>query len=122
MRVELGLAWKGSAVDSLQHRVPLVAAPIRPSGREQLEGPDPSRARKMGSSAEVDEPALIVERHGRIVEVLDDLDLVRLPALLEESDAFLARHVHARERPIGFDDLQGARLDLFQIFRREWPL
>ena len=83
--VELLLRVPGGAVDALEHRPRLVAAPVRAGGVEQLEGAEVLRRAEVAAAAEVLELAVAVEAHRRALrlgKVLDDLDLERLVALL----------------------------------------
>src|SRR5262249_59547531 len=105
MLVELVLGEPRGAVDALQHRVPLVAAPVSAGGRQELEVLHLPGRGHVRPAAEIDEVTLAVERHARSVDSLEDLDLERLAALAEESDRVLARHLLALERMIGLRDL-----------------
>ena len=51
VRVEVLLGRPGGAVDALQHRPLLVAAPVRAGRPEQLERTDRPRARHVGATA-----------------------------------------------------------------------
>ena len=74
----------------------------------------------MRPAAEVDEFPLTVERNRRgIVEAVDQLHFVAFPAFLEKFDGVLLGQLAAGNRQTTFHDLDSARLDLFQIFRRE---
>src|SRR5712692_9062319 len=119
MLVELLLREPRGAVDALEHRVPLVAAPVGARGREQLEVLHVARGRHVRAAAEVDELALPVERHPGRVEPLEDLDLVGLAALAEEADRLLARELLALERIVRLRDLAHDGLDLLEVLGRE---
>ena len=60
--VELLLRRPGRAVDALQHRPLLVAAPVGAGDGEQLEGADLARAGDVRAAAEIEELALLVGR------------------------------------------------------------
>ncbi len=114
------LCRKRRAIDALEHRVALVAAPVGAGAREQLDCPDVSRARQVGPLADVNEVALFIERDHRVLNHgVDDFRLVGLAPFLAERDRLGTRHLHPRDRQVAFDDLDRARLDLFQILRRE---
>ena len=63
--IELFLGRPDRAVDPLEHRPLLVAAPVGAGHAEQLERADLARARDMRALAQVDEGAVLVGRHGR---------------------------------------------------------
>src|SRR5262249_38161643 len=84
MLVELLLREPRGAVDALEHRVVLVAAPVGAGGREELEVLHVRSRRHVGPAAQIDEVTLLVERDRRRVEPLEDLDLERLGTLAEE--------------------------------------
>ena len=117
--LELLLGGPRGAVDPLEHRVPLVAAPVGARGREELEVLHVARGRDVGPAAEVDEVALPVERHPRGVEALEDLDLVGLAAFAEEGDRLLARKLLALERIVRADDVAHGGFDLREVLGRE---
>ena len=85
MLVELLLRGEGGAVDPLEHRVALVAAPVGAGERQHLEGLDLAGALDVRAPAQVDEVAVLEERDLLVRgERLDDLDLVGLAARLEQ--------------------------------------
>src|SRR5438093_82261 len=111
--VELLLREPGGAVDPLEHRVPLVTAPVGAGGREELEVLHVTRRRHVRPAAEVDEVALLVERHARRGDALEDLDLEGLAALAEEANRLVARHLLAlegvirrRDLPLSYEPIQ----------------
>src|SRR4051812_24836548 len=100
--VEILLARPRRAVDALEHRALLIAAPIGASRPEQLERADLAGARDVRTTAQVDERALAIEgrrRSRRPValcagqQVIDDLDLERLIALDHECARVGRRHL-----------------------------
>ena len=126
--VELLLGRPGRAVDALEHRPLLVAAPVRPGGAEQLERPDLAGARDVRAAAQVDERTLPVERgrrHRRAValrrgqQVVDDLDLERLVVLDLERARLGRRQLAQLERVVGGDALAHPRLDRGQVVGRQ---
>ena len=126
--VEIRLAGPDRPVDALEHRALLVAAPVRAGDREQLERADRPRRRDVRALAQVDEGAVLVDRgrwHRRAValglrgQVVEDLNLERLAALLEERAALGGRQLAANERMVGGDALGHARLDRGKVARRQ---
>ena len=128
--VQFLLRRPGRAVDALEHRPLLVAAPVRTGDREQLERPHVAGAGDVRPAAQVDERALLVEgrrRHGRPVplgvgdEVVDDLDLERLVALHEEGARLGRRLLAQHEGVVGGDARAHPRLDGLEVVGRERP-
>ena len=128
--VEVLLGRPGRAVDALEHRALLVAAPVRAGRAEQLERADLARARHVRAPAQVDERTVPVERrrgHRRAValggglEVVDDLDLERLVALDEDRPGGLGRLFAELERVVGRDRFAHPRLDGRQVVRGQRP-
>src|SRR5215204_6629024 len=76
--LELLLCRPGGPVDAGEHRLVLITAPVGPGDVLKLEGPEPSRARHVRATAEVEELALAVNRDIAVFEVADDLPLVRV--------------------------------------------
>jgi len=74
----------------------------------------------MRAGAEVNEFALTVERDDGILrQVVDELDLVRLIALLHELQRFGARELKALETQLFLADLAHLGLELFKHLGRE---
>ncbi len=126
--VELFLRRPRGAVDALEHRALLVAAPVGPGRAEQLERADLARARDVRATAQVDERPLPVEgrrRHRRAValrcreQVVDDLDLERLIALDQRGARRLRGLLAELERVVGRDRFAHPLLDLRQVVRRQ---
>ncbi len=131
IRIELVLGRPDRAVDPLEGRPLLVAAPVRTRDREQLERPDPACARDMRPLAQVDERAVLVDadgRHRHAVglglrgEVVEDLDLERLVPLGEEGPPLLRRQLAPDERMVGCDRGSHPFLDLREIGRCQRPV
>src|SRR5438876_1173009 len=117
--IELLLREPRGPVDPLEHRVPLVAAPVGARRREQLEVLHVARRGHVRPTAEVDELPLAVERHARGVDPLEDLDLVGLGALAEEADGVRTAHLLALEGIVGLRDLAHDRFDPREVLGRE---
>ena len=83
--VQLLLRGERGAVDPLEHRVALVAAPVGAGERQHLEGLDVAGAVDVRAPAQIDEVAVLEERDLLVLgDRLDDLDLVGLAAGLEQ--------------------------------------
>ena len=117
--LERGLVGEAGAVDALEHPVLLVPAPVGAGDREQLEGLDLAGRGDVRPAAEVGEPALAVDRDGRVVDRLDELGLVELALVAEGAQGLVAGHLAAHERGVGLDDLGHALLDALEILGRE---
>src|SRR3990170_2927432 len=119
--VEIFLRVPGGAVDPLQHRPRLVAAPVRAGGVEQLEGAEPPGRIDVTAAAQVLEAAVAVEGDGlavRLGQVVHDLDLERLAALLEQLDRLAPREVlRALEWQVRGLLLAHLALDLLEVRR-----
>ena len=117
--LERRLVGEAGAVDALEHPVLLVAAPVGAGDREQLEGLDLAGRGDVRPAAEVGEAALAVDRDGRVVDRLDQLDLVDLALVAEGAQRLVAGHLAAHERRVGLDDLGHALLDALEVLGRE---
>src|SRR5262249_52421241 len=98
--VEILLVEEGRAVDALEHRVAVVAAPVGTAGAEKLDRADLPRRRAVGTEAEVHPVAVAVERQGLGAlgdDVPDDLHLELLALGLEELDRVADRDLLADE-------------------------
>src|SRR5690606_2594364 len=73
------------AVDALEHRVALVAAPIGARAVRELEGLEEARARHVRAFAEIDPLPVLVEADLLVLEPLEVLELVGLAELLEDA-------------------------------------
>src|SRR5215207_7570730 len=89
--VELLLRAPDRAIDALELRTLLVAAPVRRGHGEQLERADPARRRDMRAAAQVAERSMLIEGDGRQLltgrpglrgKVVEDLDLEGLALAL----------------------------------------
>jgi hypothetical protein len=104
--VELLLGQERRAIDALEHRVLLVALPVRSGRVRELEDAEPPRRSDVRSAAEVDELALPVA--GDPLSRGDpprDLDLEPVALLLEDPDRLLDRHLEPLDRVVLRDDL-----------------
>ncbi len=128
VEVELLLRRPGGAVDALEHRPLLVAAPVGTGRAEQLERADLAGAGHVRAAAQVDERALPVEggrRHVGAValgggqQVVDDLDLERLVGRDERGARGLGGLLAELERVVRLDALAHPRLDLRQVLGRQ---
>ena len=108
--VEFRLRLEHDAVDALQHRALLVAAPVRARDAGELERRHLRRAVDVRAFAEIEERALLVQRHLLVGDAFDQLDLERLPGELRQRLGL--RHRAVLEADVGRDALPHARLDV----------
>jgi len=106
-------------VDALEHRVLLAAAPVRTRRGEQLEVLDVTRGRHVRPTAEIDELALLVQRHSGRIEALEDLHLEGLLMVAKEPDGLAAVHLAALEAIVSAGDLAHGGLDPREVLGRE---
>ncbi len=119
--LELLVAEPGGAVDALQLRVLLVAAPVGARHPHQLEGTELGRVGHVRAAAQVDPLALAVERDllARRDDVVDDRGLELLALALEEGDRGVLGHHAARHRQRLGHDAPHLVLDPGQVLGRE---
>ena len=118
MLLERFLAGERGAVDSREHRVVLVAAPIRARDAGQLECLQVARRRHVRSAAKIHPVALAVDGN-RIFGLVDYLDLVLLAHRREFLDGLFARDFGPRDLVVSLRQLAHLRFDLRQILDRE---
>ena len=123
VRGELRPGEERGAVDAGEHLPRLVAAPVGPGDRAQLEGLDPPGGRTVRAATQVDEGAVPVQRH-RLdplvgLQVLDQLDLVRLVLGAKPLDRLVGADLGALERLVGLDVGRHPLLDPLQV-RLRW--
>ena len=107
-------------VDALEHRVALVAAPVRAGHVRELHGLEEARGGHVRPLADVDP---LVGRRAVLVEAdllvrrdrVDDLDLVGLAHRREHPLGLVAGDHHAPEGRVRVDDLEHGLLDLAQV-------
>ena len=128
VRVELFLGRPDSAVDALQHRPLLGAAPVGAGHGHELERPDLARAGNVRALAQVYERAVLVGGRGRQRragffrargQVVEDLDLEGLAAGVEEGTALAERDFLADEGVVRGDGRAHSRLYRREIVGRE---
>ncbi len=119
--VELLLVAPGGAVDAAEHRVAMIAAPVGAGDLHQLERlADVAGAAHVGAAAQIDPVALRIEGDSFVFrQVLDQLGLVFLAALLEEFYPLVAVDHRADEGRVAGDDFPHPRLDRREVFRGE---
>src|SRR3989442_6329370 len=118
--LEIVLAEPRGPVDALQHLAPLIAAPVRARGMQQLEMLDPPGARHVRSAAQIDERTVRVDRDDLIFfQIIDSLQLERI--ILEAPFCFYPTYLFTREGIISLHNLHHLFFDRFQILRREGP-
>ena len=114
--IEVGLLFKGRAVDALEHLVVFVAAPVSARDAHELQRLDLARRGDVRACAEVRELALRVERNqGVLRQVVDEFDLVGLAKALKELQRFVAGDFLAHERQVLFDDLLHFLFDVGEV-------
>ena len=122
MLLERFLRLPRGAVDALQHRVVLVAAPVGPGDAHQLERRDEPCVLDVRAEAQV-LPAVVAEDADGFAaafgcfDAFDDLDLERL--IRESFQPFVARQRLVLELLLLGDDLPHLRVDRVEIFGRE---
>ena len=128
VRIQLGLRGPDRAVDALQHRSLLGAAPVGTGHGHELERPDLAGAGHMRTLAKVDERTVFVGRGGRKRnagllgagrQIVQDFDLERLVATVEEGPTVGERDFLADEPMVGGDGSAHGGLDGGQIVGRE---
>src|SRR5580700_9715004 len=106
------------AVDALQHRIVLVASPIRAGDAGQLERADLAGGLGMTAAAKVDEAADRVERDGLAGRNLSgDLDLVGIAG--QGRDGVAAAYFASGHGIVGDYDLAHPLLESIEVFGRE---
>src|SRR5277367_1342616 len=83
------LVEEGGAVNPLEHRVVVVATPVRSARGQELDDPDFAGARPMGPKTEIHPVAVLVERESLGSfgdDVLNNLDLESFAFALKEAD------------------------------------
>ncbi len=118
VRVEFFLRIPGGAVDALQHRVLLVAVPIRAGDVHQFHRADLARRVRVAAAAEIGKLADRVQRDRLALgDFASDLYLIRI--VCKPLDGLFARYSLTGHLVIRLDDLVHALLEAFEIFRRE---
>ncbi len=107
-------------VDALEHLAPLVAAPVRARGMQQLEMLDLAGAGNVRAAAQVHERAVGVHRNDLVFfQIIDSLELERI--ILEALFGVGARYLLAHERVIGFHHLGHFLFDRLDVLGRKRP-
>ena len=122
VRVELLLLREAGAVDALEHLAVAVTAPVSAGNARELDGValDAAGGVQMRAGAEINEFTLTVKRdNGVLRQVIDELDLIRLVALLHELQRFGARKLKALETQLFLADLAHLGLELLEHLGRE---
>jgi hypothetical protein len=110
---------KGGAVNALEHFVPFIASPIGAGDTEELECLDLTGAVHVWPAAEVHEIPFPIDGDEVIVHLLEQLDLVCLPKVVEILDGRCPRHLFTHKGTILTDDLLHPLLNLVQNVRRK---
>ena len=114
---------KRGSIHAREHLAAGVPAPVGARDRLQRERLDPPGARRVRAPAQIGERAVGVQRHrpqrmlgiGGALQVLDQLDLVRLTLGPEALERLLGRDVLAHERLVGIDVLVHLRFDPLEV-------
>ncbi len=117
--VQLFLRGPGRAVDALEHRALLVAAPVRPRHAHQLDRADLTRAFHVWPATQIEERPLLVDADLGVGQVLDNLNFVGLVMLAEVFQRLCARPAALHERMIRRDAGAHALLDGGEVFGRQ---
>ena len=126
--IERRLVLPDRAVDPLEHRPLLVAAPVRAGDGQELERPDLARRGDVRPAAQVAERPVLVEADRRAPlprrrrlrgEVVEDLHLVALALALHDRAAIVERDLLAHERVVRRDALAHPRFDRGEVVRRQ---
>ena len=118
--LQLILRRERGAVDTLQHLILRVAAPVSAGHLHQLMHLQHTGARHVRPAAQIREVALRVERDLLVFRNrLHEFDLIVLAELIEEGDRLVARHFAVRDREVLRHDLVHALFDLREVFFRE---
>ena len=118
--LQLVLRRERRSVDSAEHLVLRVAAPVRARRRRQFERLDRAGREEVRPRAQIGEVALPVERNLLALgHVAYQFDLVRLFALFHKRDRLIARESEPLEADILFDDLLHLALDTLEVLGAE---
>ena len=118
--VKILLAEECRRIDTLQHLILGVAAPVSASDRHQLERLHLAGGLQMRARAEIREVTLFIERDRFLLrQVFDQHDLVVLAFILEILERFIARQHLLHQRDIFLRDLRHLLLDRCEILLAE---
>ena len=117
--LQLLLLREGRRIETGQHLIVLVAAPVGSRQAHDFEGLSYLlRALQMRSRAEIHELALLIEADLLALrQILDKLHLIGLALFLHEGDRLVPGLREAHDFQVLLDDLLHLRLDLFKIVR-----
>ena len=118
--LQLLLVTPRSAIDTLQHRLAGIPAPVGAGELHQLEAlTQRTRARQVRPATDVEPVTLAIDGDFLTLrdDVVDDLDLVMLAEPAEDRLGLLAVQHFALDGQVALDDLAHARLDLFEVNR-----
>ena len=120
IRVHLVLFRKSGAVDTREHFIFFVAAPVSARNTGEFKRLDLARARKMRPAAEVGETPLFVERDLRVLgKVFNEFDLILFRIFGHEFDRLRAGQRKAFQGKIALDDLFHFLFDLAEVLLRD---
>ena len=113
--VEHRLLRESNAVDTGQHLVLFVAAPIGSGHGSELYRLYQPRIGKVRAAAEVGETAVRIERDGTVLQVADEFRLVLVSLLGEYPHGLRLAHLPAHERLLGTGKLLHLLFDFRQV-------
>src|SRR5262245_70181 len=123
MGIEFRFGRERGAIDPLEHRVALIAAPVGASRVEQFDGSDMARRGQVRATAEIDKIPLRIGRNGLSVgKTFNQLYLIVLASSFEKLNGLSLIELSPRNRKFAFCNLASAFFDLFKILRRKCPV
>ncbi len=117
--LQLLLRREERAVDALEHRPVLVAAPVSARDMGQFECTELARALGVPSSAEILELTVAEVADGWVFDVVDQFELVRLTG--EDAARLVLRDLLSDDGKISLDRDTHPLLQRLKVVRCEWP-
>ncbi len=118
--VQFFLAGESRAVDTLQHFVLFIAAPVRACQAHKLKGFYPSGGRAVGSGAQIGEITLGVQADDRVFrQVVDQFHFINFIFRGKTGQRVLAGYFAAHQREVLLHNFCHFLFNGGQVFRRE---
>ena len=114
--LELLVGRERHAVDPLEHLGLLVAAPVGPGDRDELERPDVRCPSQVRTAAQVIELPLVIQGNGVRIHFLEHFYFIYLAFILESLDRIGFRYLFAGDLEVLPGDLSHLGLYLFEVF------